>query len=59
MGLTWALKMAPMGQESMLFDSGVAETRALVACAERVQGGNCTIDPNVVHQVQDMQEQDR
>ena len=29
------------------YDSCVAETRALVACAERVQGGNCNIDPNI------------
>ncbi|MBW2550897.1 MAG: hypothetical protein JRE73_09020 [Deltaproteobacteria bacterium] len=29
------------------YDSCVPETTALVACAEGVQGGDCTIDPNI------------
>ena len=29
------------------YDDCVSETAALVGCAERVQGGDCTVDPNV------------
>ena len=28
------------------YDDCEPETRALVACAERAQGGNCNVDPN-------------
>ena len=29
------------------YDDCVSETAALVGCVERVQGGDCTVDPNV------------
>lgn len=28
------------------YDGCIPETRALVACAERAQGGDCSVDPN-------------
>lgn len=33
--------------EEVGYDSCVPETIALVTCVERVQGGNCNIDPNI------------
>jgi hypothetical protein len=33
--------------EDVGYDDCVAETRALVACVDRAQGGDCSVDPNV------------
>jgi hypothetical protein len=33
--------------EDVGYDGCVPETRALVACVERAQGGDCSVDPNI------------
>ena len=33
--------------EEVGYDDCVAETRALVACVDRAQGGDCSVDPNI------------